>query len=260
MGDVGDMYAHLVVPVLKPAERERVVEVLGVGRVDGEGEAVAEILAPLEVFGAYLVGNLVGGVLHLGFETVRQVEFGEDGVHLGVVEPGHSEHVADVAEGVVLSPAPAFDDCGDLHSGLGAFGGGLCGIDRDVVGHGAALHEHPRLVSGGMVYADEGSAGALEYLHHFAFAAALAVACGLVSGHHHLHDVAVEGVAGLGRLHEDVVVLTFYDHENIPFAGHLNLAGELGQGLAGLLLLPALPHLLAAFAELLLHNQRKVSK
>ena len=51
---VGYVYAYLPKSVLKLLYRQRVVEVLGVLRVDGAGESVAEVLAFGIVFGCYL--------------------------------------------------------------------------------------------------------------------------------------------------------------------------------------------------------------
>jgi hypothetical protein len=53
MGDVGDVDENLEVAVGQDAVGERVVEVLRVVRVDGQGENLAEILAP---------GDLAGGM------------------------------------------------------------------------------------------------------------------------------------------------------------------------------------------------------
>ena len=249
------MHADLVVAVGQRLERQRVVEVLGVGRVDGERERVAEILAPLAVGVRDLVGNLVGGVLHLGIEAVGEVELRQDGVHLGVVVSRHAEYVGQVAPGPRLAPLPVVHDRRDLHPGLRAEGRGRFGIDLDVIGHGLALHQDPGLGPDGMVIAHERLLRALEDLDHFAFAAL--VAC-LLAGDGHAHGVAVQRVAGLGGLDEDIVVLAVDDHEDEPFTGHLYLPDILREHF---LLACAGPFLtsgcLPAFSTSFLHNHYK---
>ena len=54
MAHVGDMHAHLPEAVLQLLDGQRVVEVLGVLRVDGARERVAEVLALGIVLRRYL--------------------------------------------------------------------------------------------------------------------------------------------------------------------------------------------------------------
>ena len=91
------MDTDLVVAVVQLAERQGVVEVLGVGRVDGEGEDLAEVLAACAVLVGDDVGDEVGGVLHLFLELVGEAELRQDGVHFGIVLAGHAQDVHNVA-------------------------------------------------------------------------------------------------------------------------------------------------------------------
>ena len=96
MGDVGNMHAYLEVAVLQPAEGQCVVEVLGVRRVYGYGEHVPEVAASLQVLRAYDVGYAVSRTGHLRLEAVRQIVFGQYGVHFGVVLARFPEHIDQV--------------------------------------------------------------------------------------------------------------------------------------------------------------------
>ena len=85
MRNVGYMHTDLPETVLQLADRERVVEILRIGRIDREGRHPAEIAT----LGIILLRNLprdgLGGTLNVGVELVRQVELRHDGMHLRVV-------------------------------------------------------------------------------------------------------------------------------------------------------------------------------
>ena len=51
--DVGDVYAHLVASFVELAERQGVVEVLGVARVYGKCQHSSEVLASRNLLGCY---------------------------------------------------------------------------------------------------------------------------------------------------------------------------------------------------------------
>ena len=121
VGDVGDMDAHLEVAVVQLAEGQGVVVVLGVGRVDGEGEGLAEVLAAGAVLVGDFVGNGIRGVLHGLVELVRKAELRQDGVHFGVVLARHAQDVHDVADGAGFAARPLVHDGRDLHAAHAAF-------------------------------------------------------------------------------------------------------------------------------------------
>ena len=208
-----------------------VVEVLRVGRVYGESKGITEVLAALEVLGSDLVGNLVRGVLHLLGETVRETELREDGVHLGLVVPGHTEDVDDMALGAEVVFFPAVHDGGGLHAGLAAHLEGLLLVDLDVIWHGPALHEHPCLRTHEVEDADVRAVGAFKDLHHLALAA---FGTDFFLGKGYPDGVAVQGITCLRSLYEDVVLLSFDDYEGESLAAHLDLSDELGIVLEGL--------------------------
>ena len=219
------MHTDLIIAVLELAERQGVVEVLGVCGVDGECKGVAEILAAFQVVGSDLVGDLVGGVLHLLGETVRKAELGKYRVHLGLIVAGHSEDIHDVALRAHVITLPAVHDGCGLHTGLAAHGEGLLLVHFDVVGHGLALHEHPGLGSHEMEDADVRTVRTLYDLDHLAFAT---LHTNLLLGQGDADGIAVQGVLGLGGLDEDIVLLALHHYEDESLAAHLNLADELG--------------------------------
>ena len=107
MRHVGDVNAHLPKSVLELSDRERVVEVLCVLRVDGAGEDVAEVLALGVVLRRYLCRNLLLHVLRI---LIRQAILCEDGVHLHVVVASLSEHVHHFANHVAVVLVGPLDD------------------------------------------------------------------------------------------------------------------------------------------------------
>ena len=73
MADVGYVHAHLDVAVPQLAVGEGVVEVLGVGGVDGEGEHIAEVAPAGHFFlrrAAYLLGFVFGSLGEFEREVV----------------------------------------------------------------------------------------------------------------------------------------------------------------------------------------------
>ena len=128
------MDSDLVVAVVQFLEGQCVVEVFRVRRVDGECQGVAEIPTTLEIFLCDLVRNLVGGVLHLRLEPVRQGIFGKDGVHFRVVLARHSEHIHDVTLRGRLTLVPSVDQSRHFHPSFRTLRKGV-EIYADVVRH-----------------------------------------------------------------------------------------------------------------------------
>ena len=199
VGDVGDVDAHAVETALKHLEGEGVVEVLGIGGVDGEGGHVAEVAAAQDLLFRDFRGDRFGLQLDGFREGDREVALGEDAEHLHIVAAGLAEHVEDFADGIAVVARPVEDAHHHLVAGLG-FAQVFAGDDdvaaqNRVVGHeeGDALLD----VDG----ADELPFTALHDLDHLTFKA-FAFAGGEED---HLHEVAVEGVAEVAVGHEDIV-------------------------------------------------------
>ena len=125
MGHVGDMHAHFPDAVLYFAHRQRVVEVLGVRRVDREGRDTPEV-APLgDLFGRDAGVDGLGGLLDFGFEAVGKLVFRQDRVHLRVVVARHAQPFDQFARGALAPGLPVHDAHHDLlavaYLGTGAF-------------------------------------------------------------------------------------------------------------------------------------------
>ena len=99
---VGDVHTHLPAVALQRLDAQRVVEVLGVGRVDGAGPGVAEVLAARYLLGRdarlYLLRRLLYALRILVGESILH----EDGVHLHVVVARRSEHVHHLSDEVLV--------------------------------------------------------------------------------------------------------------------------------------------------------------
>ena len=137
------MDPDLEIPVLQRTERQGVVIILGVRRVDRKGQHVAEVPAALQILVRNLVADLVGGVLHLLVEAVRKAELREDGVHLRVILPRHAEEIDDVPARDGFPAVPPVYDGGDLHAGYRMLL--VRDGDGNVIGHGPGGHQDPGL-------------------------------------------------------------------------------------------------------------------
>ena len=182
---VGDVHAHLHVAVLQHTVGEGVVEVLGVGGVDGEGEHIAEVATR-----GYLLfrrlAYLLGLVLGLLRELQGEVVFGQDALHLHVVVAGLAEAFDHLAHGVVHPLGPV----GHLHQHLLAVLGAaeVVDVDEDVHVHRARVADHEGEALLLLDDAHEARLGPLEDFHHLPF--------GLVHlalrEHQHADGVAVQ--------------------------------------------------------------------
>ena len=101
MRHVGNVDADLEKFVFFP-NRQSIVEVLCIVRVDGASPYVAEILALGEVFCRHLARNLVGSLLDLLRIAVGQAVLRQNRVHFGVVFALLSENIDDFAHHVVM--------------------------------------------------------------------------------------------------------------------------------------------------------------
>ncbi len=198
---VGDVHAHLVEPLVELLDGEGVVEVLGVGGVDGAGPRVAEVLALGHVLRRDLARDGVGRVLHVLRVLVGQPVLGQDGVHLHVVVATLTEHVHHLSDEVlVLLVGPLYDFHHYLVVGLAALE--LLLRYEDVVGEGTVL----RHAEGDVLVDAQAShklvLGALENLDDLRLLDMLLPAC----HERHLHAVAVERRHRVALGHEDGLV------------------------------------------------------
>src|SRR6185503_7075862 len=119
-GRVGDMHADFIGAVAQIFDRERVVEVLGIGRVDGKGSLVSKIAAR-ERFARDRVLVLFFDLLRFGSDVCGEVDretvLEDDRVHLGAVRAGDPDVLDDRAGGIFAACERL-----ELHEHLFAFG------------------------------------------------------------------------------------------------------------------------------------------
>ena len=228
------MHAYFIIAVGKALNRKGVVEILGVRRVYGEGETLAEVLPALHLPASYGIRYLVRSFLDLPAEAVRQIELGEYGVHLSVIGTRLAQHITDMAARAYILPFPTVHEGCHLHSRLGSEFLGFCRVHFYVIRHQLALHQDPGLASHAVVNAHERLVRALDYLHNLTFAA-FAFLLVPLSCDRHAHRIPVEGVARLGCLYEDILplrpFLRFRDDEDESFTGHLHPTRDLREDL-----------------------------
>ena len=118
---ISDVHAHLDIAVGKAAQRQGVVEVLGVLWVDGESGYVAHVLAGGHDLGGDSGVDFIGGAGHSLGIFVRQAELGKYGMDFGIVLAGASEYVDHGTAGIflVVGPVGYAHDC--LVAADGAF-------------------------------------------------------------------------------------------------------------------------------------------
>ena len=185
---VGDMHADLIKPVVELLDRECVVEVLGILRVDGAGPRVAEILTLRHILVGDLTRDLLSSVLHPLRVLVRQSVLSQDGVHLHIVVTRLSEHVHDFTnDALMLAVGPGRD----LHHGFVICLSALELIlrDEDILRKSILGRDEERDILVDAQPAHKLVFGTLQDLYDLSLLDMIATAC----HHRHTHAVAREG-------------------------------------------------------------------
>ena len=221
--DVGNVHAHLPDAVAYAAHRERVVEVLGVGRVDGEGRHGAEVAARVDLLLRDAGVDGLGRRLDLRLEAVGQLVFGQNGVHLRVVVARHAEPLDQLAHGALAARLPVDDAHDDLLAV--AHVGAVALREVDVHRHAARVGLDEDLVGAYLGDADVGFAVALHDARDLALELPVAAAV----HDHDLHAVAVQGVGRVALVDEDVVVEPLDAHVDRTPGGHVGDSLVVGQ-------------------------------
>ena len=119
MGDVSDMDSYFVISIFKLLERESVVKVLRISRVNRECQYITEVLSALKILSSNIFRYAVGCICDLRLETVWKGIFRKDSMHLGVVLARLSEHIDDMSARAHLMARPVIHDRSDLHARTG---------------------------------------------------------------------------------------------------------------------------------------------
>ena len=112
MAHIGDVHTDFPVAVFEFFNGKGIIKVLGIGGVDGKSGHSAHITAT----GYFLGGDAgiqgFGCLSHILRVLIGQAELGQDGVDLGIVLAGDTQHVNHLADGRVgvLGPINDFSD------------------------------------------------------------------------------------------------------------------------------------------------------
>ncbi len=190
MGHIGDVHTDFDIAVFKTAERQGIVEVLGVGGVDSESCHFTEVLASGDFFGCDTGVDIICGFFHVFWIAVGQVVFGEDGVDFAIVVARTAKNVKHFAMGILRVHRPRSDS----HHGFVARSASAkrfarneyvaCEIARVGFEKGELAHNVER--------SDKCLLFWLDDFHNFGFSCHSAT----VGGYNYLHTVAVECVHG----------------------------------------------------------------
>ena len=121
VGYIGNMHADFDVTVFEAAERQRVIEVFCIARVDGESHGASHVFACCDFFVGDARINFVGSFFNgLGI-AVWQAEFGQNCMHFGGVLAGFAEHVHNFALGILCIIWPVGDSHYHFVAVCGAF-------------------------------------------------------------------------------------------------------------------------------------------
>ena len=217
MRHVGDVDSHFVVAVLQAFERQRVVEVLGIGRVDGESQRLAVVAAAFEVFLCRCL-DFLGFAFGIGRKIEREVVFRQYRLHLDIVVARPSQPLHHASHGVVHLLGPV----GHLHhSLLAVLGTAQVAEGNEDVDHHIAVVAHQEGEFLHLLHASHKAClGALQYLYHLAFR----LVHFALRKHQHLHRVAVQGVARVVGGNHNILAPLFLRND-VGLAGLLHIDG-----------------------------------
>ena len=192
------MNAHLPESARELLNGQGIVEILGIARVDGAGEHVAEVFPlPIVLLGDF-TGNLLGGLLHRFRIFIGQSVLRQYGVHLHIVVAALAQDVHHLAHRILaLAVGPLRDAHHSLVVGLAPFG--LATRNDDVVGKHIGLRHEIGYVPVHLQPAHKGVFGTVEHLYHLRLLDVI-----LAAGHKgNLHPVAAERTHRVALRHED---------------------------------------------------------
>ena len=107
MTHISNVHTHLIETVLQDTERESIVEVLRIVRVDGAGEDLTEVLTFCIILWSDLSRDFVCRLLHILRIFIRQTILCKNGVHLRVVLATlskNSDHLTNNMPTLLLRP------------------------------------------------------------------------------------------------------------------------------------------------------------
>lgn len=94
MGHIGDMYPNLPVASGKSLQGQCIVEIAGIGRINGEGDHIAEIATAFNIFLCYFIAYLFSIPFNFLSEAIGKLIFGKDGMHLSLMLTRPAKHLS----------------------------------------------------------------------------------------------------------------------------------------------------------------------
>ena len=227
VGDIGDVNAQLIAATGEPGQADSIVDILGLGAVDGEDGQSAQIHAALAVLLRHgHVLELLGLVPHLLGEAgvdVLGIEQGL-GAALGLLAAAKAHGNA---HAVILLPGPALQD---LHSHLVAVLRAALAVALDSHGDGRAVIGHELQAALDATDRAHHVVLLLEHGKDLALIAALHPGVGKLF---HQNGVAGHGTAGEAARDEDIAGFILQHHKGKVLAQLDHLAGQGLFGTAG---------------------------
>ena len=227
VGDIGDVNAQLIATTGEPGQADGIVDILGLGAVDGEDGQCAQVHAALAVLLRHgHVLELLGLVPHL---------LGEAGVDVLGIEQGLGAALGFLAaakahgnaHAVILLPGPALQD---LHSHLVAVLRAALAVALDGHGDGRAVIGHELQAALDTADSAHHVVLLLEHGKDLALIAALHPGVGKLL---HQNGIAGHGTAGEAARDEDIAGFILQHHKGKVLAQLDHLAGQGLFGTAG---------------------------
>ena len=197
MRHIGNVHAHFPQARLELPDGQRVVEVLGIAGVDGEGHHVPAILPFGIVFRGNLGRNLLGGRLHINRISIGQAVLGENGVHLGGVVARLAQHIDHLAERIAGLFGPLGNPGHHLVAVLAALE--LVFGDEDIISQRVGLGQQEGIVPRHFQAAHQGGVGPFDNLDDLPFG--LMTTTARAQGH--LHLIVVHGMGRVAFGYQD---------------------------------------------------------
>lgn len=196
---VGNVYTDFPHRFVNLSNRQCIVEVLGVVRVDGKGRYVAEVLASGNFLGRDVGRECLGRLFHLFGIFVGQSVLRQYGVHFGIVLALFTQNVHYLANGAFRIGGPF----GYFHHHLVAV---LCPLEfvlrnKNVGSQRAAFGDEETIAALHLQLSDEGVVRAFQNFGHLGLTCMSRAAC----QHGHAHAVAVECMKRISLTHQNTL-------------------------------------------------------
>ena len=188
-------------------QADGIVEVLSIGRVNGNSEHFTEVAA---MFDFILVdGNRNPICFFFNFfrELYRVFVCSKDRFHLHIVLTWFAQHADNLAKGVARAIGPIDEMDDDLHTIFGTIE--VAAWDENVDWHPIHIGADEDITMRNSKYTDKFGMFAFQHLHNLAFRFAVVA----FREHGHAHAVAMQGFIGVVSGNEDVLafaVVTYH--------------------------------------------------